>query len=148
MNLNVTVHGSPAPQGSKRHVGRGIMVESSRRVKPWREAVKEAILRALGEEGPPVGGPVGARVIFTFSRPKSAPKRRRLWPTTRTSGDVDKLLRATFDAITDAGVVWQDDSQVVHVTAEKVYVGDDAAMPVPGATVIVWAIEEAGVASA
>ena len=35
-----TVHGLPAPQGSKRHVGKGVMVESSKYVKPWREAVK------------------------------------------------------------------------------------------------------------
>jgi crossover junction endodeoxyribonuclease RusA len=29
-----TVPGKPAPQGSKRHVGRGIMVESSNHVAP------------------------------------------------------------------------------------------------------------------
>jgi len=33
------VPGKPAPQGSKRHVGRGIMLESSREVGPWRERV-------------------------------------------------------------------------------------------------------------
>lgn len=33
------VPGRPAPQGSKRHVGHGIMVESSRDLGPWRERV-------------------------------------------------------------------------------------------------------------
>ena len=41
------VFGLPGPQGSKRFVGRtktgrGLMVESSAKVKPWREAVKWA----------------------------------------------------------------------------------------------------------
>jgi Holliday junction resolvase RusA-like endonuclease len=35
--------------------------------------------------------------------------------------DLDKLLRATFDAVTATGRVWADDSQVVKVTAEKLY---------------------------
>jgi hypothetical protein len=39
MTLTITVHGSPAPQASKRFVGttkggRGLMVESSAKVKP------------------------------------------------------------------------------------------------------------------
>ena len=36
--ITLTVRGLPAPQGSKRHIGRGVMVESSKRVKPWRDA--------------------------------------------------------------------------------------------------------------
>ena len=36
---------APAPQGSKRHVGRGVMVESCKNVKPWRLLVaKTAII--------------------------------------------------------------------------------------------------------
>jgi hypothetical protein len=34
-----TVYELPAPQGSKRHVGNGRMIESSTKVKPWRQAV-------------------------------------------------------------------------------------------------------------
>ena len=44
--ITITVYGMPGPQGSKRFVGtrggRGVMVESSAKVKPWREAVKHA----------------------------------------------------------------------------------------------------------
>ena len=36
------VVGLPAAQGSKRHVGNGVMVESSKALKPWRSAVAEA----------------------------------------------------------------------------------------------------------
>lgn len=30
----IIVHGIPAPQGSKRHVGNGVLLESSKMVKP------------------------------------------------------------------------------------------------------------------
>jgi crossover junction endodeoxyribonuclease RusA len=132
-SLVITVHGKPGPQGSKRHVGNGVMVESSAKVKPWREAVKAAALQAGAAER--LEGPVEVAVCFCFDKPKSAPKRRRTWPTTRSSGDVDKLLRATFDALTDAGV-FRDDSQVVHVSAWKAFTDeDDAPMRLPGATI-------------
>ena len=38
--LVVVVYGVPAPQGSKRHVGHGILVESSKKLRPWRDAVR------------------------------------------------------------------------------------------------------------
>jgi len=37
--VEFTVLGVPAPQGSKRHVGRGVLVESSKALGPWRDAV-------------------------------------------------------------------------------------------------------------
>jgi hypothetical protein len=40
--LRVDVYGLPAPQGSKRHVGGGRMIEASKKVGPWREAVVRA----------------------------------------------------------------------------------------------------------
>ncbi|RZU30472.1 endodeoxyribonuclease RusA [Blastococcus saxobsidens] len=84
-------------------------------------------------------GPVSVAVVFTFDRPKSAPKSRRVWPVTRSSGDVDKLLRAVLDALVDAGVM-RDDSQVVRLTASKVHVGDPWALHIPGACVTVRAV--------
>jgi len=123
------VIGTPAPQGSKRHVGRGILVESSKAVKPWREAVKYAAEPHRPHE--PLDGPLALRVTFTLARPKSAPKRRTL-PDTRP--DLDKLLRSTCDAIGEAGL-WTDDARVVEITAAKVWPGDPLALPVPGAVI-------------
>jgi crossover junction endodeoxyribonuclease RusA len=52
-----TVRGLPAPQGSKRHVGGGRMVESSANVKPWRADVRAAAEDAMNGhlpfDGPP-----------------------------------------------------------------------------------------------
>lgn len=70
--ISFFVPGKPAPQGSKRHVGRGILIESSKEVGPWRERVA---LAAHSHADGPMGGPVGIRLEFVMPRPKSAPKR-------------------------------------------------------------------------
>ena len=71
MSLTITVLGLPAPQGSKRHVGDGIMVESSKRVRPWRSDVKAAAERAIGTDWTPIKGPVSLTATFFFLRPRS-----------------------------------------------------------------------------
>lgn len=142
--LTITVLGKPAPQGSKRHVGGGRMIEQSKRILPWREAVKAAAWQAREDRNfvdrfAP-GAPLAAEVTFCFDKPKSAPKRSRTWPTTRSSGDVDKLLRSTFDALTDAGT-FKDDAQIVDVHARKVFTDDPAApLAVPGAVIRIWTL--------
>lgn len=126
-HLLFEVHGIPGPQGSKRHVGGGRMIESSAKVKPWREAVKWACIEA-NKAGMRFGGPVHLFVAFCVKKPKSAPKRTRTWPVTRSSGDIDKLMRATCDALTDAGI-WGDDSQVVSVITTKDYTAGHLSTP-------------------
>jgi Holliday junction resolvase RusA-like endonuclease len=130
--ITIEVRGLPAPQGSKRHVGRGIMVESSRAVGPWREAVRAETQRALesllfaGRDLPPTGGPMALTAVFMLPRPKSHYRTGRnshlLKPSAPNfpSGrpDLDKLLRALLDGLT-AGGIWQDDSQVAQLAATK-----------------------------
>lgn len=124
--FSVTVLGVPAPQGSKRHVGRGVMVESSAKVGPWRDAVKwEAYNARAG--APALDGPLVARFIFTVPKPKKA----RRFPDRRP--DLDKLIRSTCDALTDAGVIADDARIVEFERARKVYPGEDPeALDVPG----------------
>jgi len=130
-DLTITVHGTPAPQGSKRHVGNGVMVESSKKVKPWRQDVKHAALDVLGD-APPLIGPVLVDVTFTLTRPRGHYRTGRNAELLRDSApaypagkpDIDKLLRSTLDALGEAGV-WRDDAQVVAATMRKVY-GDVA----------------------
>jgi crossover junction endodeoxyribonuclease RusA len=139
--ITFQVPGLPAPQGSKRHVGRGVMVESSKRLKPWRNDVACAALKARQSfEAALLEGPAHVRVRFVLPRPKShrrasgelKPNAPR-YPSSKP--DVDKLLRAILDALT--GVLWRDDSQVAVVEAVKDYgTGDEA----PGAHVSVSAL--------
>lgn len=111
----------PAPQGSKRHVGGGRMIESSAKVKPWREAVRqEAIATGLAVSA----APIYLHLLFRFRRPKGHHNARgELKPSAPidhvTRPDLDKLCRSTLDALT--GVLFADDSQVAFLVASKEY---------------------------
>jgi Holliday junction resolvase RusA-like endonuclease len=113
------------------------MIESSRKVAPWREAVVQAVMLQSppGARTDPIlfRGPVALDVTFTLARPKSAK------PGARPAGrpDIDKLVRSTLDALTTAGV-FEDDGRVVSLITQKYYVGhdpnfDDNILAVPGA---------------
>jgi Holliday junction resolvase RusA-like endonuclease len=128
----------PAPQGSKRHVGRGRLIEQSTRVKPWREAVADAVEHDKPADVDALDGPLSIEVAFTVRKPASAPRNRLTWPTTRDSGDIDKLLRSTFDALTIAGAI-ADDSRIVEVVTRKMHPGEGVdALDAPGAVIRVW----------
>ena len=122
----IDVRGLPAPQGSKRHVGRGIMVESSRAVGPWREAVRAETQREMGDLT--IRGPVAVEVTVRLPRPRSHYGTGRNADLIKPSAphfpagrpDLDKLLRALLDGLT-AGGAWADDSQVVNLGAWKLY---------------------------
>src|SRR5690606_15272597 len=121
-----TVLGLPAPQGSKRHVGNGVLIESSKKVGPWRDSVVYAAVSAMrGRE--PFEGAVAVAIEFRLPQPKTV---RRDLPSVRP--DVDKLVRSTLDALTTAQV-FLDDSQVCDLYATKRY-------GLPGATISVGSI--------
>lgn len=107
------------PQGSKRHVGNGRFIEASKYLPAWRAAVTEqARAVAIASDWQATDGPVQLHVDFYMTRPKTVPFRKRPWMTKMP--DIDKLVRAICDALTDAGI-WQDDSQVVRLIARKDY---------------------------
>lgn len=110
----VTIPGSPAPQGSKRHVGRGILIESSKNVGPWRERIALAAHSAM-DGRTLIDGPITLDLAFVLPRPKSAPK--RITPPATKRPDLDKLARAALDALTN--VAFSDDSQVTRLTCSK-----------------------------
>jgi len=145
VTIEITVYGNPAPQGSKKFVGvingHGMMVESSKKVKPWRQDVKAAALAARAGE-PPIDGPVIARMVFTMPKPASAPKRKRTYPDKKP--DLSKLVRSTEDALTEAGI-WRDDARVIgYQRVAKVFPGEDPeALDTPGVRITVMRVEQA-----
>ena len=140
----IPVIGIPAPQGSKRHIGHGIMIENSKRVKPWRQDVKEAALNHY--QGEVIDQAVEIEIIFIFVRPKShfgtGKNSRKLKPsapvfvTSKGIGDIDKLQRSTYDALSESsgGNVLKDDSLIVQNRNSKRYcvAGEN-----PGAKIII-----------
>lgn len=128
--MKIVVYGEPGAQGSKRFVrttkeGKGIMVESSAKVAPWRQDVKsaaEAVLETLGRP-PPFTGPLAIRMVFTFLRPASVKRHKRPWPC--VAPDLSKLCRSTEDALKQAGVIHDDALIVEYTRLAKVYANED-----------------------
>ncbi|WP_051777672.1 RusA family crossover junction endodeoxyribonuclease [Streptomyces violaceorubidus] len=152
LRLTIVVNGRPAPQGSKAYKGHrtnaatgrrsAVLVEQSKRVKPWRALVTRAAMDSMLDTGrtEPLDGPLEADIVFTVLKPASAPKRRRTWPTTRHSGDVDKLIRSTFDGIADGQAV-VDDSRIIAITARKTFPGEHPeALDQPGAIIRLYTL--------
>jgi Holliday junction resolvase RusA-like endonuclease len=146
--LAIRVHGVPRPQGSLklfRAKNGHEVAKYSDRTYEWRRIVTAAVRDAVGELEP-LGSAVVLHALFELPRPAghlgtgrnrgsvraSAP----CWPT--TAPDLDKLLRLVDDAITDAGVVWLDDAQVVEIRARKTY-----AAGTPGCSIRIYPAEEA-----
>ena len=140
-SLYIDVPGVAAPQGSKKGFSRAgstrvQMVESSARVKPWRESIRAAALAEMGDDWTPIDGPVEVTITYYLPRPKShygtGRNAGQLKPTVplahTTKPDIDKLDRAVLDALTSAGV-WRDDSQVWSLYPVKLY-ADDAPVTV------------------
>ena len=124
MEYIISVRGiESAPQGSKKHVGNGIMIETSKRLKSWRNQVE---LRAKLVANELIQEPVEVGVVFWFKRPlkqylsngmvrQDAP----VYITNKNKGDLDKHCRALLDSLT--GSAFADDSQVVSLHAVKKY---------------------------
>ncbi len=132
--LEFDVEGIPTPQGSKRAYvrnGRANILEvAGESLKAWRQDVTTAALYARKhQEFDTIDGVVEIEVYFRLPRPKSRP--HDTWHATRP--DLDKLLRAVLDALTNAQV-FTDDSRVADVKATKIYTTSDRA---PGATIAV-----------
>jgi crossover junction endodeoxyribonuclease RusA len=117
--IKFTVPGTPAPQGSKRHVGNGRLIESSQHLGTWRQRIAYTALSARQHQPPSARfdktAAVVARIEFVMPRPQSTPKTRT--PAATKRPDIDKLARAVLDAIT--GVVIHDDAQIVALYATK-----------------------------
>jgi crossover junction endodeoxyribonuclease RusA len=111
------VIGDPAPQGSKRYVGNGRMVESSLGLKAWRETIVQyvALLRRRARFETKVN------VALHF--------------ITKRDADVDKLARGVLDALTESGLILDDRLVIdLHATKRRSQdTGED-----PGVEISVW----------
>lgn len=122
--------GRPQTKGSTRSLlnkqGKLVTMAANPRTKAWQGVVAHAAHLAgarLTYDG------VRLSVVFAFARPaghygsgRNADKVKASAPsvpTTRSVGDLDKLVRAVLDGLT--GIAYADDSQVVSVSASKVW---------------------------
>lgn len=134
MTVRFFVPGKPVPQGSKRWLPNNRMIEANSDLRPWRATVTAYTIKAMRrlaqetEYEVPFACPVAVVLDFTFARPKAhygtgrnAGKVKPNAPVyVSTTPDLDKLIRAVNDGITDAGL-WRDDSLVVSLSCLKQY---------------------------
>jgi Holliday junction resolvase RusA-like endonuclease len=114
--VEFTVHGIPAPQGSKKAYvvrGRAVVTDASKKLAPWRNTVADGAREAAA--GVMFDDAVHVSIVFNMPRPKTV---RRTFHT--VAPDVDKLIRAVLDGLTVGGLI-RDDSLVVSVRARKRY---------------------------
>jgi len=133
--LAFRVGGTPRPQGSKRHVGHGVLIEMSKDLAPWRQEVAWYCRATLNGGGTYAAGPVEVSLSFYLARPKGHYGTGRnagqvkpgapCWPAGRP--DLDKLVRAVLDGLAIGGA-FNDDSQVAELIASKRW-ADDACPP-------------------
>lgn len=68
--------------------------------------------------GQPYDGPLTVDLVFLCTKPKTS-KLRHPKP------DVDNYAKTTLDAITKAGNIWIDDTQVVQLNVTKLWAADE-----------------------
>jgi Holliday junction resolvase RusA-like endonuclease len=123
--VSLSVTGDPASQGSHAIMhGRIVQVNSSKH-KAWRKAIVQQAIATLPDDWQPIDEPCELIVNFYLPKPKTVD---RQLPS--VSPDLDKLIRAVGDSLTDSGVV-TDDSRIVRISARKLYAEGIA----PGATI-------------
>ena len=116
--ITITIPGRPKPLQRHRMTRGGHSYDPTAN-KFHKQAVQAdalAAMRGKPASAIPRQGPLAIEAVFTFLRPKSAPKSRTM---PEVKPDIDNLVKLLLDALN--GVVWRDDAQVVQLVARKVY---------------------------
>lgn len=133
--ISLDVVGKPAPKGSMRAIlvrGHAVLIPggssvNQRELIAWARAVRDRATEAIGSDNVPMYVDIALEVglVFRVERPRghfgtgknasrllaSAPAHPSVKP------DIDKLARATLDALT--GVLFDDDARIAVLTVVK-----------------------------
>lgn len=121
--------GEPIGKGRPRVTARGgkfAHAYTPKRTKDFEDAIRFEFMASNCEKMPVYDKdiPLQAEMTFAFGVPKSYTKKKReaclkgnVMHTKKP--DTDNVVKSVLDALTDAAFV--DDSQIVKVTAEKIY---------------------------
>lgn len=114
------IPGIPIQQGSKSAFSRigstsvQVTDQNAKKLKPWR-----AIVAAAADRGVTFDRPVEVELTFVMPRPQ-----RPLWHVPAVKPDIDKLVRAMLDGLTDGGLI-ADDARVVRLIAVEEYASEN-----------------------
>jgi len=125
MNIEFTIPGAPVAKGRPRFARRGVFVTtySPEKTVSYESLVKVMASQAMGNKKP-LDGAVHATVRMILLPPASWSKKKRaqalaheIWPTSKS--DLDNYIKGIFDGMN--GIVFNDDAQVVSLSALKMY---------------------------
>lgn len=121
--VTFSVSGQPVGKGRPRFVKATGHTYTPEKTREYEDAVKYAAREAMGNK-PPTAAAVSMSVHAVFRIPESWPKVKRqaaldgaLRPT--SAPDADNVAKAASDGMN--GIVYLDDSQIVHVEIDKIY---------------------------
>ena len=126
MKLDFFVSGVPKAQPRVKAFVRGghAGVYTPDSAESWKQAVRRETVANAPESV--VAQPIRVELDFFLPRPKAhldkhgVPKAKSpVWHCKKP--DLDNLIKAVTDAITDTQKVWLDDSQIYQITAVKTY---------------------------
>jgi Holliday junction resolvase RusA-like endonuclease len=126
MNLDFFVSGIPKAQPRDKEFVRGghAGVYTPDGAETWKQEVRRQATTNAPESI--LTGPIRVELDFFLPRPKThltkhgTPKAKSpVWHCKKP--DLDNLIKAVTDAITDTQKVWLDDSQICEITATKTY---------------------------
>jgi len=113
--VSLSVSGDPASQGSHAIMNGRIVQVNSKKHKAWRQAIVQEAIATLPDDWTPIDEPCELIVNFYMPRGKTVDR-----PSPSVAPDLDKLIRAVGDSLTDSGIV-TDDSRIVRISARKLY---------------------------
>lgn len=129
--VNVWIPGNPKTKGSLKDRGNGTLTDTPASYR-WKALMRDRLAETM--LGPAVGETMAARVDrFWFIDRPPTPIGQEIAPMRGHLGDIDKLDRNLFDAMTEAKV-WRDDEQVVDGVHKKRWAGELG----PGVLVQLW----------
>ena len=122
MQIVINVKGLPIAQPRHRAACRGgfpkMYIPKDHAVHAWKKNVMSAAAQVTDVT---IEGAIKVDCLFVFPSPKS--KKSQTGNYKFSKPDIDNLLKAIFDALTDVSL-WADDSQVVEIHSAKMY-GDE-----------------------
>ncbi len=126
-----SMHGIPIRRGKK--MGVNLVHNNDKDLKKYRKAVADVADKFHDElftDNKDM--PYAVSIVFFLPKGKTV---KRKYPTVRGTGDIDKIVRAVLDALTEniekykiKGVM-SDDAAVIRIKATKFYVNTQYAQP-------------------